>query len=1009
MFRKLLGLGDKPSSSPLARVKAMIAEACPRDPKEPYVTVMRRQMAALSSEERTALYDAIDDWWQEARAFALPIPPQYTEHNTAVGLLWMLLTELAREASTSPERARAFFRRLVHGLPGGVHYIETGMGGVIEEIARAGVILDAPGDRELLEATEAILVLWVKLPHLHKDARAGLRLIGGRPPPTPAQDRADAETVMMRAFAWAAELEAWRDRLLAASPDGRPPIGFHNTTVGEILALNPPEGVEILLAHRRDPPRYPPQEPDTPVMWPFLDHIRDPSRRFPTLEWLRERGQVWRAWMAAYAPQGAAPELTPPAPGSDLERLWTLVSSGQSAKPSAKWLKATETLARELGRDRTKALLIETLAGLRTPQLLRKAQAGWKAPSEYELLLEHVPPVLGMHPATALARSARYETSMLWLRDGETTTDATLPGAPLAPSESDIAFAKGAAWMLAAWPDDEAVDALERVAQSMLAKVVLPHYGPRYRSLAAANACVWSLGQIGSVRAVMALGRIKRAVRDERLAAQIDKAMTEAAQVAGLPVIDLEELAVPTCGLEEPGRVEVALGDYVATLAIEAGRARLSFATAAGKPLKSQPAALKGDAAATEEIKALKQAAAEIDKTLPLLKQRLEDSYLSGRDWSWDDWRARWLDHPLAGALARRLVWRLEGAGEPRQVAWDGEALRDRHGAIVPETPDARVRLWHPLMSQDDEIGFWRAFLMQRRIVQPFAQAHRQLYPLTPAERDTELYSNRFAGHILRQHQYMTLAKSRGWSARHKIWADTPNDDPTYKVLPAHGLYAQWWIASPSGDDEPAVTDSQAFVYVHSDRVLFGRRTETGQRAEEVALETVDPLVFSEIMREVDLCVAVASIGNDPTWADRGRDAYAPNDWRRHADEYWTAHANAPPDVGSKVRAEILAQILPSLAFADRFSLDGQALRVQGKLSAYRIHLGSGNIMMDPSGHYLCIVPAGPAASAADDVYLPFEGDRMLSIILSKALMLARDDKITDAGIVAQIRSTIGQ
>lgn len=44
-----------------------------------------------------------------------------------------------------------------------------------------------------------------------------------------------------------------------------------------------------------------------------------------------------------------------------------------------------------------------------------------------------------------------------------------------------------------------------------------------------------------------------------------------------------------------------------------------------------------------------------------------------------------------------------------------------------------------------------------------------------------------------------------------------------------------------------------------------------GQRVDEIALETVDPLVFSEIMREVDLCVAVASIGNDLTWADGGR------------------------------------------------------------------------------------------------------------------------------------------
>ncbi|NRA56993.1 MAG: hypothetical protein HRU13_02595 [Phycisphaerales bacterium] len=36
-------------------------------------------------------------------------------------------------------------------------------------------------------------------------------------------------------------------------------------------------------------------------------------------------------------------------------------------------------------------------------------------------------------------------------------------------------------------------------------------------------------------------------------------------------------------------------------------------------------------------------------------------------------------------------------------------------------------------------------------------------------------------------------------------------------------------------------------------------------------------------------------------------------------------------------------------------------------------------------------------------VFLPFEGDRMLAIILSKAFMLAADDKITDKTILSQI------
>ena len=62
---------------------------------------------------------------------------------------------------------------------------------------------------------------------------------------------------------------------------------------------------------------------------------------------------------------------------------------------------------------------------------------------------------------------------------------------------------------------------------------------------------------------------------------------------------------------------------------------------------------------------------------------------------------------------------------------------------------------------------------------------------------------------------------------------------------------------------------------------------------------------------------------------------------------------------------------------------------------------------MEPNDQYLCIVPK-PASvtSATQKVYLPFEGDRIMAIILSKALMLAADDKIKDATILSQIRQT---
>jgi len=90
------------------------------------------------------------------------------------------------------------------------------------------------------------------------------------------------------------------------------------------------------------------------------------------------------------------------------------------------------------------------------------------------------------------------------------------------------------------------------------------------------------------------------------------------------------------------------------------------------------------------------------------------------------------------------------------------------------------------------------------------------------------------------------------------------------------------------------------------------------------------------------------------------------------------------------------------LSIADKCSLDDRHLIVRGKLRAYRIHLGSGNIIMESNNQYLCIVPAHSSENV--HVRLPFEGDGLLSVILSKAFMLAEDDKIADPQIMSQLK-----
>ena len=61
---------------------------------------------------------------------------------------------------------------------------------------------------------------------------------------------------------------------------------------------------------------------------------------------------------------------------------------------------------------------------------------------------------------------------------------------------------------------------------------------------------------------------------------------------------------------------------------------------------------------------------------------------------------------------------------------------------------------------------------------------------------------------------------------------------------------------------------------------------------------------------------------------------------------------------------------------------------------------------MEPDDRYLCIVPDARTRGMQGKLFLPFEGDEMLSVILNKALLLAADSKITDPKVTGPIHRT---
>lgn len=566
---------------------------------------------------------------------------------------------------------------------------------------------------------------------------------------------------------------------------------------------------------------------------------------------------------------------------------------------------------------------------------------------------------------------------------------------------------RGLLWLCIDVANPDVCRAVSNVALSAYRKV--RGLGPR--AVKVGNAAVYVLGEIANGDAVAQLAILKIRVKFGTAQKGIEKALVATAERVGIPRDELEEMSVPAYGLTEVGMRREALGGYLAEIAVAGSKTELRWFRADGKQQKSIPAAVKKDFA--DDLKELKQAVKDIDKMIPAQSARIEQTYLHQKKWEVPVWRERYLDHPLVGALARRLIWQFADDGASVTAIYhEGRFVGHDHQPVESIGDAGTVTLWHPLDEDAEEVTAWRRWLMDHEVKQSFKQAHREIYILTDAERNTNVYSNRFAAHVLKQHQFNALCGARGWKNQLRMMVDSEYP-PASLDLSEFQLRAEFWVEGVGENYGVDTNESGAYLYLTTDQVRFYRRAAEVNTAHAIGggyrslgtedepdqplpLEEVPPLVFSEVMRDVDLFVGVSSVANDPNWSDGGPEG-------RYLD-YWQSYSFGELSATARTRKSVLEILIPRLKIADRCSFVEKFLVVRGSLRTYKIHLGSGNILMEPNDQYLCIVPKQSVTKASERVFLPFEGDNMLSIILSKAMLLADDAKIKDTTITSQIK-----
>ncbi|MCG7545526.1 DUF4132 domain-containing protein [Pseudoalteromonas sp. MM17-2] len=617
----------------------------------------------------------------------------------------------------------------------------------------------------------------------------------------------------------------------------------------------------------------------------------------------------------------------------------------KSATPSKLWLKQAKEMIDDIGADEFSSMISSLLPLIEKPR----------------------------NNNLALAVNSKFAEYMGFDSVMTSRSDELI----YAFSQSNVLALKGLLWSSIFSSDISISSQLRKVAQSMYKKV----HDVGMRNAKLANAAMTALTLLPNEQGISDILIIYSTTKYNPALKNVQRIVNNIAQNKGTTAEALAQSYISDFGLYDIGKYQKQLGDSIAAISCtHVGKCELTWQTSE-KTQKSVPTNLKTKF--KEEIKALKGLVKEIQNATTAHTQRIESFYISSQSISFSDWQARYIDDKLIGFIARRLIWRLTGSdGQSCDVLFVDSQYIDCYGKKVELDSQSVIRLWHPSEANKDEIIAWQTLLAHHKITQPFKQAHREIYILTEAEKRSRTHSARFENHVLNQQKFHAVATQRRWHQTRGGGWDGGSETEATKYIDRLHLTV---IFDTQGLRQYGDTDTGIHSCVGTGKVFFRHQDSD----ELIALEDVDKTIFSEVMRDIDLFVSVANISNDPE-RENGEASY------------WFQQGFGELSQIAKTRKQVLANIIATLPNNKVFTLEGNFLYVQGKLAKYKVHLGSSNILIQPHNQYLCILPKITKTKA----HLPFEEDKKLLVILSKALLLASDNKIKDEAILSQINGS---
>ncbi len=370
--------------------------------------------------------------------------------------------------------------------------------------------------------------------------------------------------------------------------------------------------------------------------------------------------------------------------------------------------------------------------------------------------------------------------------------------------------------------------------------------------------------------------------------------------------------------------------------------------TKEGKKLKTIPTKLKSN----EYFKTLKAAQTTLKEQYRRSKATLEKTMESEEMFTVTELN-NMENHPILVPLMKNLLFM---SGEKIGYFHAG-TLHDVDETITTLSADDNILIAHPIhLLKSGKWADYQKDIFTKQIAQPFKQVFREVYTPTEDELHEGTLSRRYAGHQVQPQKTVALLKNRLWVASHEEGLQKVYHKENI-IVTMYAL-ADWF--SPAEIEAPTLETVR----------FFNRKTY-----EPIQIKDIPAVIFSEVMRDIDLVVSVAHVGGvDPE----------------------ASHSTV------EMRTAMVRELLPILKLAN-VKIKGTHAHIQGLFGHYTVHLGSGMVNKMASGS-VYIIPVH--SQHRGRIFLPFvDEDPKTAEILSKIIMLANDKTLKDPTILSQLKA----